>query len=124
MILNGEVVAGMNPDDPKVEGSKNDPMHPVAWLRNRVVSEDVTQRIFATTMGSARDWIDEDLRRLFVQSALWCLDDKSSIDTSGLKMPPVTEYNPTQFGFGGARLGYKPEDYRNGSPWLIKSTSD
>jgi hypothetical protein len=124
VILNGEVVAGMNPDDSKVEGSKNDPMHPVAWLRNRVVSESVTQRIFVTTMGSALDWIDEDLRRLFIQSALWCLRNESTIKVDGLKMPAVTEYAPTPFGFGGAKLGYKPEDYRNGSPWLTESIND
>ena len=116
VILNGEVVDGMNVDDPKLEGAKNDPMHPVAWLRERVIDENVSQRIFATTMGAAGDWLDEDLRRLFIQACLWCLGHEEEIPVDGLKAPLIGNYSPTNFGFGGALLGYKPEDYRHSTP--------
>ncbi|MDP6962633.1 MAG: ThuA domain-containing protein [Planctomycetota bacterium] len=118
VVLNGEVVAGMKEGDPKLEGKKNNPMHPVAWLRERKLNEDFTQRIFVTTMGAAADWLDADLRLLFAQSSLWCLGAQDLIPAGGLKMPELANYQPTKFGFGGGRLGYKPEDYRDGSPWL------
>nr|MBC8371928.1 ThuA domain-containing protein [Planctomycetota bacterium] len=117
VILHGEVVAGMKVEDAAVAGAKNDPMHPVAWLRERVLDEKTTQRIFATTMGAAADWCDIDLRRLFINSTLWCLDNADAIPVNGFPAPLIGEYQPTNFGFDSARLGYKPNDYRNGSPW-------
>ena len=124
VLLHGEVVAGMDVEDIAVDGKKNDPMLPVAWLRERVVSEDVTQRIFATTMGAAVDWLDEDLHRLFFQASMWCLGDEDKIATTTFDGSAVGVFEPTMYGFGSGRLGYKPEDYRNGSPWLAESATD
>ena len=124
VLLHGEVVAGMDVEDIAVDGKKNDPMLPVAWLRERVVSEDVTQRIFATTMGAAVDWLDEDLHRLFFQASMWCLGDEDKIATTPFDGSVVGAFEPTMYGFGSGRLGYKPEDYRNGSPWLAESATD
>jgi hypothetical protein len=84
----------------------------------------VTQRIFATTMGAAVDWLDEDLHRLFFQASMWCLGDEDKIATTTFDGSAVGVFEPTIYGFGGGRLGYKPEDYRNGSPWLAESTTD
>ena len=117
VLLQGQVVAGMDPSDPAVVGPKNNPMHPVAWLRERPLSDGSTQRIFATTMGAAQDWSSEGLRRLFLQASLWCLRDEGTIPESGLEAPVIGKWDPTPFGFGGARLGFFPEDYRNGSSW-------
>ena len=117
VILNGEVVAGMKEEHPKLDSAKNNPMHPVAWLRERVIDEDTTQRIFATTMGAAADWADADLRKLFINSVMWCLNQESNIPVDGFSAPLIGNYQPTKFGFGDARLGYKPADYRYGSPW-------
>lgn len=120
VLLWGEVVAGMDEKDPALEGEKNEPMQPVAWLRQRKLSDEVTQRIFATTMGTAADWLDADLRRLFIQASLWCLGNEDEIPKEGFAAPLIGIYEPTNFGFGKGRLGYKPEDYRQGSPWAIE----
>ncbi|MFT7517609.1 MAG: hypothetical protein ACI84O_001404 [Myxococcota bacterium] len=120
VLLWGEVLVGMDEKDPALEGEKNDPMHPVAWLRQRKLSDDLTQRIFTTTMGTAADWLDADLRRLFIQASLWCLGNEEQIPEEGFAAALIGDYEPTSFGFGKGRLGYKPEDYRAGSPWAIE----
>ena len=56
VLLDGSVRTGMDPDDPAVDGLKNNPMHPVAWVRNRAMPDGTTQRVFATTMGTAEDF--------------------------------------------------------------------
>jgi len=118
-LLQGQVLAGMTPDSPAVEGAKNEPMHPVAWLRERPLSDDAgspTQRIFATTMGAATDMQSEDLRRLFLNAGLWCLEMEQRIPDGGLEASMLGRYEPTGFGFGSYRKGLWPADYREGTP--------
>ena len=50
ILVWGEVLSGMNPTDPPVEGVKNNPLMPVVWLRVYHGS-----KIFTTTMGAAVD---------------------------------------------------------------------
>ena len=115
VLLWGQVLAGMTPDSPAVDGPKNDPMHPVAWTRERPVVEG-TQRIFTSTMGAATDMQSEDLRRLFLNAACWTLGLEERIPEGGLDATLVGEYDPTDFGFGTYRKGLWPEDYRDGTP--------
>ena len=116
VLLLGLVLAGMIPDAEPVEGAKNDPMHPVAWVRNRELPSGKTQRIFSTTMGAATDWSSEDLRRLFLNASLWTLDMEEQIPAEGLKASMLGRWEPTPFGFGSYRKGFKPADYRLGTP--------
>jgi len=118
VLLWGQVLAGMTPDAPAVEGAKNEPMHPVAWTRERPVGEDddATQRIFTTTMGAATDMESEDLRRLFLNAAAWTLGLEADIPEGGLDASMVGTYDPTDFGFGTFRKGLWPADYRDGTP--------
>lgn len=125
-LMDGQVVAGMSPDDPALEGAKNAPMMPVAWLREREygsISRELDgtprrQRVFTTTMGTAADWSDVDLRRLFLNASLWCLRDEASIPLEGFPATLHEDWQPTAFGFNKARLGYKPLDYLHASPWV------
>ena len=67
-LVLGQVLQGMKPTDPPVEGKKNDPMMPVAWTRNYSVAEGKSGRAFTATMGSADDLANEDMRRLLVNA--------------------------------------------------------
>lgn len=124
-LMDGQVVAGMSPDDPGLKGAKNDPMMPVAWLRERRFhwetpadgSEQTVQRVFTTTMGTAADWSDVDLRRLFLNASLWCLGDEAAIPLEGFPAKLNESWQPSNFGFNRARLGVKPLDYFFASPW-------
>ena len=118
VLLDGSVRTGMNPEDPAVDGPKNDPMHPVAWTRERAMPDGTTQRIFTTTMGTAEDFSSHDLRRLFLQGVLWCNQQEDAIPTDGLNAEMIGVWDPTSFGFGSHQTGRRPEDYRHGSPWV------
>ncbi len=108
----------MTPDSPAVEGAKNEPMHPVAWTRERHFDEaaETTQRIFATTMGAATDMQSEDLRRRWLNAACWTLGLEAGIPEDGLEASMVGRYEPSGFGFGSYRTGLWPKDYRDGTP--------
>lgn len=118
VLLDGSVRTGMNPDDPAVDGLKNNPMHPVAWVRNRAMPDGTTQRVFATTMGTAEDFSSHDLRRLFLHGVLWSNGQEAAIPADGLHAEIVGAWDPTPFGFGRHQTGRRPADYRSGSPWV------
>ncbi|MCS7237293.1 MAG: ThuA domain-containing protein [Thermoguttaceae bacterium] len=109
VLLYGQVLSGMNPDDPPVAGPKNDPMMPLAWIRFYPSASGKKARVFCTTMGSAVDFACEDLRRLVVNAAYWCLGMEDLIPERA-KVDYVTPYEPTPFGFGKFRPGKRPPD--------------
>src|SRR6266404_4213693 len=64
ILLRGEVLKGMKPDDPpasykkkratdKQEQDVNDPMMPIAWTRERTNEYNKRFRVFCTTLGSS-----------------------------------------------------------------------
>ena len=123
ILLDGSVLTGMNPDDPPVAGPKNDPMHPVAWVRERTMPDGGTQRIMVTTMGTAEDFSSHDLRRLMLNGITWCTGQDDAIPSDGLDAPLTGGWDPTPFGFGTHRRGYTPESYRHGSPWVAEAAA-
>jgi hypothetical protein len=107
ILVRGQVLTGMNPTDPPVEGKKNDPMQPVAWARVYMNEAKKPTDIFCTTMGAATDLQNEGLRRLIVNGVYWGagLDVPAKADVS-----IVGEYKPSMYGFGGHVKGVKPAD--------------
>lgn len=118
ILLRGQVLQGMKPDDAPATQSKkradggsqpvNDPMMPVAWTREVKNDDGHVNRILCTTMGAGTDLRSEGLRRLVVNGVFW-----------GLKLPvppkadvtPVGAYDPLPYGFNGFRKGVKPADH-------------
>ncbi|HSU57228.1 MAG TPA: GDSL-type esterase/lipase family protein, partial [Candidatus Dormibacteraeota bacterium] len=107
ILVRGEVLTGMNPTDPPVQGPKNSPMQPVVWTRLYQNEAGKTNKILCTTMGAATDLENEGLRRLLVNAVYW---------GAGLDIPPsadvqlVGEYKPSMYGFDGFKRGVKPDD--------------
>ena len=110
-ILLGAVLDGMTPDAKPVEGKKNEPMMPVAWVKSYKGTSGKTSTVFNTTMGAATDLVSEGTRRMLVNSMFWCLEMEDAI-TANLNVSIVGDYKPTKFGFGGFRKGLKPSDYK------------
>jgi hypothetical protein len=108
-VLLGQVLKGMNPKDPPVEGRKNDPLMPLAWTKTWTGSEGKACKVFTTTMGSSQDLESEGFRRLLVNASLWGL---------GLEIPErakvdlVGEFKPSPFRFDGFKKGVKPADHK------------
>jgi len=109
VLLEGSVLAGMTPDSPTVEGAKNDPRHPIAWLRNRPLPDGRRQRVVCSTIGAAVDCESEGLRRFFVNAAYWCVGLEAEIpERSDASI--VGDFTPTPFGFGGFVRGVRIAD--------------
>lgn len=107
ILVRGQVLAGMSPDSPPEATGKNQPEQPVAWRRIHCNEAGQTNKVFCTTMGSAADVRDENLRRLLVNSVYWGLD---------LEVPAranvalVGDYQPNRSDPNQFRTGVKPKD--------------
>lgn len=108
-LLMGLVLEGMMPTDTPVEGAKNDPMMPLAWVKSYSVAEGKTGRSFTTTMGASQDFESEGLRRLIVNACYWAVGMEDAIPAKS-KVDLVGDYKPRPFKFGGAATGLKPSD--------------
>lgn len=108
-LLLGEVLKGMKPTDPPLEGKKNNPMMPIAWLKPYTGTSGKTAQNFCTTMGAASDLENEALRRLLVNAAYWSVGldvpERANVDLVG-------KFHPSFFGFEGFKKGVRPEDLK------------
>ncbi len=109
VLLEGEVVAGMDPSDPPVEGKKNAPRMPILWTRERAAGEGI-QRVVTSTIGSAQDFESEGLRRAWVNSCYWLLGLEEQIPPAS-KVDLVGAFEPVPFGFGRFRKDRRPADW-------------
>ncbi|MEY3897193.1 MAG: hypothetical protein RLZZ214_2714, partial [Verrucomicrobiota bacterium] len=92
----------------------NNPMMPLAWLREYTAPNGTTKgKAFCTTLGASTDFADENLRRLVVNASLHLV---------GLKVPEkadvgyIDAFKPTNYSAIGAKdyyknLNLKPADY-------------
>lgn len=104
-VIQGQVLDGMQPDSPPLEGEKNDPMMPIAWTRSYNGA-----RVFTTTMGSADDLVAAGTRRMLVNAVFWTLGLEDQIQPD-LNVSLVGDFDPTPFGFGKYIPGRRPADY-------------
>ncbi len=109
-LVMGQVLEGMKSDDKPVEGKKNEPMMPVAWIRRYTPKSGKQGKAFCTTMGASQDLQSEGVRRLLVNASYWAVGLENKIDpTSSVAI--VGDYKPHPFGFGTYVKGVKPEDH-------------
>lgn len=108
VLVWGQVLTGMKSTDPALDGPKNNPMMPLAWVRNYIGENEKSSKVFTTTMGASVDFESEGFRRLVVNACFWA---------TGLEVPAkanvafVGEFKPTWFGFGKFQKGLKPADF-------------
>lgn len=109
-LVLGQVLTGMKSTDPALEGPKNNPMMPVAWVRT-FETDGKKARVFTTTMGAATDLVAEGTRRMLVNASYWAVGLEQQIPASS-NVELVGTYNPTNFGFKGFKKGVKPSDLK------------
>lgn len=110
VLLLGQVLTGMDPKDPALEGAKNDPMMPVAWTRTYTAESGKLGKVFTTTMGSSQDLLNEGFRRMMVNSVYWAAGLEKKIPKKA-EVGIIGQYQPSPFKFNGARKGLKPEQF-------------
>lgn len=119
ILMRGQVLAGMSPDDEPASYEKtrasdrgtqdvNDPMMPISWTRVVPNASGGSNRIVCHTMGAATDLASEDFRRMVVNSVFWSLD---------LEVPeradvtPIGDFEPSAYDFGGYKRGVSAADH-------------
>ena len=110
VLLWGQVIAGMQPTDPPVDGAQNNPMMPLAWVRNYQGETEHKSRVFCTTMGAAVDLESAGLRRLLVNACYWSLGMEDELPAKA-NVDVVGTYKPNFYGFGKYEKGVKPADH-------------
>lgn len=109
VLVWGQVLSGMNPSDPPVDGAKNNPLMPLVWVRDYTGESGKTSKIFATTMGAAVDLENESLRRLLVNACYWAVGLEHQIPVKA-DVNYVGDYKPTWFGSGMFKRDVRPAD--------------
>lgn len=120
ILLRAAVTESLNPASANVEGEKNDPMQPFAWLHNYTSPRGTTGKSFCTTGGASVDFLDADLLRLVVNAAYHLTDRevpaKADVDF-------VDEFNPSFFGFIREKNYWKTQNLQTSDFELGKSTA-
>jgi type 1 glutamine amidotransferase len=111
VLVFGQVLSGMDPNDPPAAGLVNDPMMPIAWVKSFTGSKGRSARIFTTTLGTSEDLLTGGNRRLLVNACYWALSLERQIQANA-NVDLVGEYHPTPFGFGTNAKGLRPTDLR------------
>jgi hypothetical protein len=106
----GQVLVGMKPTDKPVEGKQNEPLLPVAWSKTYQGADGQIGRVFTTTMGAAKDFESEGLRRLLVNASYWCLGIEDKIPAKA-NVDIVGRYHALPYGSGKFRKAVKPADH-------------
>jgi hypothetical protein len=110
-LLLGQVLSGLTPDTPPVEGAQNDPPMPIAWTKTYSIEKGPSGRVFTTTMGASQDMLSEGLRRLLVNACYWAAGLEASIPEKSA-VGIVGTYEPLPFKVNGFKAGVRPADLR------------
>ncbi|UUO08365.1 ThuA domain-containing protein [Blastopirellula sp. J2-11] len=111
VLVRGQILTGMKPDDAPVTDNRNDPMMPIIWLNKYQGENGVTTPSLCTTFGSAPDFLCEDYRRLLVNGTYYFTGLTDKIDGQA-NVELVGDYEPSFFGFGKFKTGMTPADYQ------------
>ncbi len=110
-LVLGQVLKGMDSEDPAVEAGPNEPMMPVAWVKTYELPGGKPGKVFTTTMGAATDLESVGVRRMLVNAVYWCVGLEDQISEAS-KVDVVGTYQPLPFGFGGFKTGVKPAELK------------
>lgn len=111
VLLRGQVLTGMKPTDPPVDGDKNEPMMPLVWVREISAAPGLpVGRYVCSTIGAAEDFSSPGLRRLLVNACYWCTGREADIRPDS-SVEFITPFRPTRFGFNAFQKGLTPRNY-------------
>lgn len=105
-LIYGQSTNGMTASSPP---NLDKSVMPVAWSRTYITANGKKGKVFTSTMGASVDLLNEDLRRLFVNAAMWATGLEKQIPEKA-DVSIIGEYEPTMFGFDSFKKGKKPAD--------------
>ena len=117
ILMRGAVTETLDPASKNIEGDKNDPMQPFAWIHTYQKPDGSgTATSFCTTAGASVDLVNEDLRRMLVNAAYHMtgqdVPEKANVDY-------IDAFYPSFYGFirdkdYWPKADMQPEDYALG----------
>ena len=126
ILLRGAVTESLEPTSKNIDGPKNTPMMPLAWMREYTAPNGNTKgKSFCTTLGASRDFADEDLRRLIVNVVHLFTGEKIPAKADVATIDP---FDPSMYGFLNEKDFYKtrnlkPDDFALGKSPSTVSTA-
>jgi putative heme-binding domain-containing protein len=114
ILLRAAVTESLDPSSPNIDGDKNDPMQPFAWLHEyKKPDGSGTGTAFCTTGGASVDFVDADLRRMIVNAAYYLTGRPVPAEAD---VDYVDPFYPSFYGFIRERdywkkTNLKPEDF-------------
>ncbi len=105
VLVMGQVLQGMQPDAPPSPKAQM----PLAWIKHFPTPAGKA-RVFMSTMGDARDFRDENFRRMLVNACFWAVGLEDSI-AEKTDVATIVPFRPSRFGFNAFREGLFPRDY-------------
>jgi hypothetical protein len=121
ILMRASVTENLDPSSKDVQGPKNDPMQPFAWLHSYEAPNGKQGQSFCTTGGASVDLVNEDLRRMLVNATYHL----TGLDVPAMaKVDFVDPFYPSFYGFINTadywkKADMQPEDYGLGkSPSL------
>ena len=116
ILMRAAVTESLDPKSANIEGPKNDPMQPFAWLHPYVSPDGSKGHSFCTTAGASVDMVNEDLRRMIVNAAYFLTGQEVPAKADVAFIDP---FYPTFYGFVREKGYYKglnlqPSDFGMG----------
>ena len=105
VLVMGQVVQGMTPSGPPSPKAQM----PLAWVKH-FPTPGGDARVFMSTMGDARDFQDDNFRRMIVNACFWAVGLEDAIPEK-TNVETIVPYKPSPFGFDAFRKGLFPHDY-------------
>ena len=118
ILLRGAVTESLDPKSPHVEGKKNDPMQPLAWMHNYTSPGGKAGQSFCTTAGASVDFVSEDLRRMIVNATYHLLGKDVPTEADVAFVDP---FYPSFYGFIRDKEHFKALNLQPGDFALGKS---
>ena len=106
VLIHGQVLKGMKPDDAPNYGK---PIMPMVWTHTFESPSGNSARVVTSTIGASQDLESEDLRRVVVNGVYWALGledkipEKSNVDYVG-------DFKAIPFGRNKFTKGVRPSD--------------
>ncbi len=121
ILLRATVTESLDPESADIEGEKNNPAQPFAWLHEYTAPNGTAKGMsFCTTAGASVDLVDPDLRRLLVNAA-YSLTGLEVVEEADVDY--VDPFYPSFYGFIREENWYKDLDYQPEDFDLGKSTN-
>ena len=108
VYMYGQVLTGMNPNDPP---NLKKCVMPMVWTRQIKGKDGKARKVVFSTIGASQDMESEDLRRLYVNCTYWAMGMERKIPKKADVNYVGGDWKASTFGRETYKKGLRPADY-------------